>query len=95
MKKFILASIATSLAVAVSGIASANAEKSKTTDMAKTEKEKCYGISKAGANDCASASGSHSCAGQAKVSNDGGDWVYVPKGACNRTSGGMLTPKKA
>jgi uncharacterized membrane protein len=32
-----------------------------------TTKEKCYGIAKAGANDCANLSGSHSCAGQAKT----------------------------
>ena len=34
------------------------------------EKEKCFGISKAGQNDCASVTGSHSCAGQAKKDND-------------------------
>ena len=33
------------------------------------EKEKCYGISKAGQNDCANLNGSLSCAGQAKVSD--------------------------
>ena len=27
-------------------------------------KEKCYGIAKAGQNDCANLSGTHSCAGQ-------------------------------
>ena len=31
------------------------------------EKEKCYGISVAGQNDCANLSESHSCAGQSKV----------------------------
>ena len=30
-------------------------------------KEKCYGVAKAGQNDCANLSGSHTCAGQAKV----------------------------
>ncbi|HWH82251.1 MAG TPA: DUF2282 domain-containing protein, partial [Burkholderiaceae bacterium] len=30
-------------------------------------KEKCYGIAKAGTNDCANLSGSHSCAGQNKT----------------------------
>lgn len=34
------------------------------------EKEKCFGIAKAGQNDCANRSGTHSCAGQSKVDND-------------------------
>ena len=33
-------------------------------------KEKCYGIAKAGKNDCAAANGSHSCAGQAKAETE-------------------------
>ncbi len=50
-------------------------------------KEKCYGIAKAGANDCANLSGTHSCAGQAKVDNDPGEWKYVPKGTCKDMKG--------
>ncbi len=46
------------------------------------EKEKCYGIAKAGQNDCANLAGTHSCAGQAKVDNDKGEWKYVAKGTC-------------
>ncbi|ROZ64473.1 DUF2282 domain-containing protein [Ramlibacter sp. WS9] len=46
------------------------------------EKEKCYGISKAGQNDCANLSGSHSCAGQSKVGNVPDEWKYVAKGTC-------------
>jgi uncharacterized membrane protein len=49
-------------------------------------KEKCYGIAKAGANDCANLSGSHSCAGQSKTDNDPNEWKYVAKGTCK----GML-----
>jgi uncharacterized membrane protein len=57
--------------------------------MAKSKKmEKCYGVSKASQNDCASKSGSHSCAGQAKVDGDKGEWIYLPKGACERIVGG-------
>ena len=40
-------------------------------------KEKCYGIAKAGQNDCANLSGSHSCAGQTQVSGDAADWKYA------------------
>jgi uncharacterized membrane protein len=49
-------------------------------------KEKCYGIAKAGQNDCANLTGSHSCAGQAKVS-DAAEWKYVAKGTCASLKG--------
>ncbi|MEY4910927.1 MAG: hypothetical protein RL761_590 [Pseudomonadota bacterium] len=59
-------------------------------------KEKCFGISKAGQNDCASISGVHSCAGQAKVDNDKGEWKYVVKGTCATMKGlSMDEAKKA
>jgi uncharacterized membrane protein len=51
------------------------------------EKEKCYGIAKAGQNDCANLAGTHSCAGQAKVSDDAGEWKYVAKGTCASMKG--------
>ncbi len=50
-------------------------------------KEKCYGIAKAGQNDCANLSGSHSCAGQSKVDGDPGEWKYVAKGTCKDMKG--------
>ncbi len=53
--------------------------------------EKCYGIAKAGQNDCA-ATGAHSCAAQAKVDNDPSSWIYVPAGYCDRIVGGKMTP---
>ncbi|HEY0820784.1 MAG TPA: DUF2282 domain-containing protein [Rhizobacter sp.] len=51
-------------------------------------KEKCYGIAKAGQNDCANLSGSHSCAGQSKVDKAPDEWKYVAKGTC-KDMGGM------
>jgi uncharacterized membrane protein len=45
-------------------------------------KEKCYGIAKAGQNDCANLAGTHSCAGQSKVDSDKGEWKYVAAGTC-------------
>lgn len=51
-------------------------------------KEKCYGVAKAGANDCANLSGTHSCAGQAKTDNDAAEWKFVAKGTC-KSMGGM------
>lgn len=53
--------------------------------------EKCYGIAKAGANDCASSTGAHSCAGMSKVDGDPSEWVYVPVGYCDRIVGGHTT----
>ncbi len=51
------------------------------------DKEKCFGVAKAGQNDCASVSGSHSCAGQSKVDMDKGEWKYVAKGSCKEMKG--------
>ena len=47
-----------------------------------SDKEKCFGIAKAGQNDCASVMGTHSCAGQAKKDLDPTEWKYVVKGGC-------------
>lgn len=76
------------LSAALAGVMAASA----TTALANTndEKEKCYGIAKAGENHCASADGSHSCAGQATSDNDPNEWKYVAKGTCEE-AGGALT----
>jgi uncharacterized membrane protein len=63
--------------------------------VAAQEKEKCYGIAKAGQNDCANLAGSHSCAGQAKVDNDKGEWKYVAKGSCKSMKGMSADEAKA
>lgn len=54
--------------------------------------EKCYGLAKAGKNDCAS-TGNNSCAGTSKVNADPKAWVFVPEGYCERIVGGSKTPK--
>ncbi|HEY6336835.1 MAG TPA: DUF2282 domain-containing protein [Alphaproteobacteria bacterium] len=54
--------------------------------------EKCYGVAVAGKNDCG-ATGAHSCAGEAKTSNDPKSWIYVPVGTCSKIQGASLTPK--
>ena len=54
--------------------------------------EKCYGIAKAGKNDCAGAA--HSCQGQGKKDADAKEWVKLPKGTCERLVGGMAAPAK-
>ncbi|MEO6743838.1 MAG: DUF2282 domain-containing protein [Caldimonas sp.] len=50
-------------------------------------KEKCYGVAKAGQNDCANLSGSHTCAGQAKVDKGVDEWVYLRAGTCKKMGG--------
>lgn len=47
------------------------------------EKEKCYGISLAGENDCAAGSGT-TCAGTSKVDYQGNAWSLVPAGECEK-----------
>ena len=51
--------------------------------------EKCYGVVKAGHNDCGNLAKTHSCAGHAAVDGDAGEWVAVPKGLCEKLVGGM------
>ncbi|HQR03393.1 MAG: DUF2282 domain-containing protein [Proteobacteria bacterium] len=50
-------------------------------------KEKCFGVAKAGQNDCGSNKSKHSCAGQSKVDNDPNDFKLVPKGTCEKMGG--------
>ena len=61
----------------------------------KGPKEKCYGVSLAGKNDCAAGAGT-TCAGTSKVDYQGNAWTYVAKGTCTtiKTPIGMgsLTP---
>ena len=59
------------------------------------EKEKCYGIAKAGTNDCANLSGSHSCAGQNKNAMGADEWNYVAKGTCAKIGGKSEEEAKA
>jgi uncharacterized membrane protein len=50
------------------------------------ERERCYGIARAGQNDCANAV--HSCAKQGNADSDFREWLAVPKGTCERLAGG-------
>lgn len=62
-------------------------------DKDKPGMEKCYGIVKAGKNDCGVAGG-NACAGQAKTDNDPKAWVFLPKGTCDKITGGSTKPKE-
>ncbi len=81
----ISSALASVLALGLVGQASAQAK----------EKEKCFGIAKAGQNDCANLSGSHSCAGQSKVDMGADEWKYVAKGTCAGMKGMTEADAKA
>ena len=54
------------------------------------EMEKCYGITKAGSNDCKTANGS--CAGSAKMDHQKDAFIALPAGTCAKIAGGTLKP---
>jgi uncharacterized membrane protein len=54
--------------------------------------EKCYGIAKAGKNDCQTVAGA--CAGTASKDGQKDAWIYVPKGTCEKIVGASLKPSK-
>jgi uncharacterized membrane protein len=51
--------------------------------------EKCFGISKAGKNDCQTATSS--CAGTSKKDHEASAWISVPKGTCEKIVGGRIS----
>ena len=73
----------------VLGLASGNAVANDTNSLEKTT-EKCFGIAKAGKNDCAGNKSAHACASHASKNGDPLDWVVLPKGTCEKISGGTL-----
>lgn len=85
-KKLVQAAMAGVLAVGLG--ASVN-----TAMAAKQGMEKCYGVVKAGKNDCG-VPNKHSCAAQSKVDGDSQEWVYLPKGSCDKIVGGSTSAGK-
>jgi uncharacterized membrane protein len=83
--------IAAAVAAAL-GTTAANADPVKP----QPNKDKCYGISLAGKNDCAAGAGT-SCAGTSRVDYQGNAWKYVAKGTCTKIRTprgfGSLTPR--
>jgi uncharacterized membrane protein len=57
-------------------------------------KEKCYGIVKAGKNDCGSKIGAHGCAGFAKKDASPFEFILLPKGICERIAASSLEEKE-
>lgn len=79
------------VAAALASVCAANASASGQMGTAAADQEKCYGVAKAGQNDCGTAV--HGCAGQAAVDNDPAEWKMVPKGSCERAGGKLTEPK--
>jgi len=78
------------IAAALATVCAANAGAALAAD---DNKEKCYGIAKAGQNDCAT--GTHGCASEAKSDNLAGEWKFVAKGTCEKAGGKTAAPAKA
>jgi uncharacterized membrane protein len=53
--------------------------------------EKCYGIAKAGMNDCHTAKAA--CAGLAKADKQADAYILLAKGTCKKIVGASLTPE--
>jgi uncharacterized membrane protein len=87
MNRMLLAS-ALAAAVALPGVAVAQAGPAPAPSFTA---EKCYGLAKAGQNDCAS-TGNNSCAGTSRVDGDPNAWIYVPTGYCDRIVDGHMEP---
>jgi uncharacterized membrane protein len=67
--------VAGAIAAAATGLTAADAKAEA--------KEKCFGVSLAGKNDCAAGPGT-TCAGTSKVDYQGNAWTLVPKGTCEK-----------
>ena len=80
-KTLVAAAVAGLFALGTAGLAQA------------ADQEKCWGVAKAGQNECGSNKTAHACAGQSKVDNDPHDFKYVKTGTC-KAMGGSTMPGK-
>lgn len=70
-----------SIAVAALALAAITSGAANAADQKAGAKEKCYGVSMAGKNDCAAGAGT-TCAGTSKSDYQGNAWKYVAAGTC-------------
>jgi len=63
----------------------------QTTAQDAPETERCYGVVKAGKNDCAGPG--HTCQGQAKTDASTQEYILVPAGTCERLVNGSTVAK--
>ncbi len=76
--------------IAIAGAVAAALTAQTTTTAEAASKEKCYGVSLAGANDCAAGPGT-TCAGTSVTDYQGNAWTLVDAGSCE----GIDLPKMA
>jgi len=77
------------LQTALAGLIALSAAQAALAADPSAHQEKCYGIARAGQNDCGTAR--HTCAGKATRDNAPDEWKYVPKGTCGKM-GGRTSP---
>ena len=79
-----------SAAAAAFSLALAGAAQAQSGPAAKPsfKTEKCFGVAKAGRNDCQTASSS--CAGTSKRDDQADAWIYLPEGVCGKLAGGVV-----
>ena len=80
MRNAVLVASALALALSMTAAATVRAE----------DTEKCFGIAKAGKNDCKA--GSHACAGHSTADADPQSFINVPMGTCEKIVGGSMKP---
>ncbi|PRC95228.1 DUF2282 domain-containing protein [Solimicrobium silvestre] len=83
------------IAVALAGLMSSGFAAAADATAGGAKMEKCFGVAKAGQNDCASKAGGHSCAGQSKKDLSPNDWKNVPAGTCASMGGKVEEMKPA
>lgn len=76
--------------VALTAAGMMSSENSNAADK-KVEMEKCFGVAKAGRNDCATSTGS--CAGTSTTDRQKTAYIAIPKGTCSKIAGGTLIEK--
>lgn len=79
------------IAAALAGIC-AHAAAQDQMGVPKADQEKCYGVAKAGQNDCGTAT--HGCAGAATADKDPNEWKFVAKGSCTKLGGSLEAGKQ-
>lgn len=80
------------IAAALASVCAAQATAGGQMDAQSGNDEKCFGIAKAGQNDCGTAT--HGCAAQAAADKDPAEWKFVPKGTCEKAGGKIHPPKQ-
>lgn len=81
-KNLLELALTTAVALSLNNSVALAAEKTKPD----VTMEKCYGIAKAGKNDCGTAA--HACSGQSQKDGDPAEWLYLPIGTCDKMIGG-------